>query len=164
MWQIDGRKQPQRSPIPLLGMVAKEDRMGFVGVIVTFAGFLLAAASVGISSTNGTRLGIVVVGIVISLIGIMGVLNPPTRRMPSGRSKCYLVMENMRMKTRIMTGVDRPIVNDPPTRDCRPAPSGAPAAAASRSAGSDHGRRHRGRGDAQAGDKAAGDPAGTITG
>jgi hypothetical protein len=64
------------APIPLLGMVAKEDRMGFVGVLVTFAGFLLAAASVGISSSNGTRLGIVVVGIVISLIGIMGVINP----------------------------------------------------------------------------------------
>ena len=57
-------------------MVAKEDRMGFIGVIITFAGFLLAAASVGITSSTTGRLGAVVVGIVISLIGIMGVLNP----------------------------------------------------------------------------------------
>jgi hypothetical protein len=64
------------APIPLLGMVAKEDRMGFVGVIVTFAGFLLAAASVGITSSTTGRLGMVLVGIVISLIGIIGVINP----------------------------------------------------------------------------------------
>jgi hypothetical protein len=50
--------------------------MGFVGVIVTFVGFLLAAASVGIASSNGARLGIVLVGIVLSLVGILGVLNP----------------------------------------------------------------------------------------
>ncbi len=50
--------------------------MGFVGVIVTFAGFLLAAASVGISSSTTVRLGLVVVGIIISLVGIMGVINP----------------------------------------------------------------------------------------
>jgi len=56
--------------------VPKEVRMGFVGVIVTFAGFLLAAASVGISSSTTVRLGLVVVGIIISLVGIMGVINP----------------------------------------------------------------------------------------
>ena len=50
--------------------------MGFVGVIVTFAGFLLAAASVGISESTTVRLGLVVVGIIISLVGIMGVINP----------------------------------------------------------------------------------------
>jgi hypothetical protein len=50
--------------------------MGAVGLIVTLAGFLLAAASVGITSSNGGRLGLVVVGIVISLVGILGVINP----------------------------------------------------------------------------------------
>jgi uncharacterized membrane protein len=50
--------------------------MGFVGVIVTFAGFLLAATSVGLSSSTTVRLGMVLVGIVISLIGIIGVINP----------------------------------------------------------------------------------------
>ena len=50
--------------------------MGLVGLVITFVGFLLAAASVGISSSNGVRLGIVVIGIVISLVGILGVINP----------------------------------------------------------------------------------------
>jgi hypothetical protein len=50
--------------------------MGLVGVIITFAGFLLAAASVGLSSSTTGRLGMVLVGIIISLIGIIGVLNP----------------------------------------------------------------------------------------
>jgi len=43
---------------------------------VTFAGFVLAALSVGITSGNGGRLGIVLVGIVISLVGILGIINP----------------------------------------------------------------------------------------
>jgi hypothetical protein len=50
--------------------------MALVGIVVTFAGFVLAAASVGITSSTTGRLGMVVVGIVVSLIGIMGVLNP----------------------------------------------------------------------------------------
>ena len=50
--------------------------MALVGLVVTFAGFVLAAASVGITSSTTGRLGMVVVGIVLSLIGIMGVINP----------------------------------------------------------------------------------------
>ena len=50
--------------------------MAVVGLAVTLFGFLLAAASVGISSGNTVRLGIVLVGIVISLVGILGVINP----------------------------------------------------------------------------------------
>jgi hypothetical protein len=50
--------------------------MALVGLAITFGGFLLAAASVGISSSNGVRLVLVVVGIMISLGGILGVLNP----------------------------------------------------------------------------------------
>lgn len=50
--------------------------MGLVGVIVTFAGFLLAAMSVGITSSTTGRLGMVLVGIAISLVGIIGVINP----------------------------------------------------------------------------------------
>jgi cytochrome c biogenesis protein CcdA len=50
--------------------------MGFVGLIITFVGFLLAASSVGIMSSTGGRLLLVLVGIVISLFGIMGVINP----------------------------------------------------------------------------------------
>jgi hypothetical protein len=54
----------------------QEDKMGLVGLIVTFAGFLLAAMSVGISASTTGRLAMVLVGIIISLIGIMGVINP----------------------------------------------------------------------------------------
>jgi len=50
--------------------------MALVGLAVTFAGFLLAAFSVGITSSNTGRLGLVLVGIVVSLVGIMGVINP----------------------------------------------------------------------------------------
>jgi len=50
--------------------------MGLVGLAVTFFGFLVAAGSVGLSSSTGARLVLVVVGIVISLFGIMGLLNP----------------------------------------------------------------------------------------
>jgi len=50
--------------------------MALVGIIVTFLGFVLAAASVGITASNTGRLGMVVVGIVVSLVGILGVINP----------------------------------------------------------------------------------------
>ena len=50
--------------------------MALVGLVITFGGFLLAATSVGISSSTGGRLGLVLIGIVISLVGIIGVLNP----------------------------------------------------------------------------------------
>lgn len=50
--------------------------MAIVGIIVTVAGWLLAVASLGITQSTGGRLGLVLVGIVISLVGILGVLNP----------------------------------------------------------------------------------------
>ena len=50
--------------------------MALVGLVITFVGFLLAAASVGITSSNGVRLVLVVVGILISMGGILGVINP----------------------------------------------------------------------------------------
>jgi hypothetical protein len=49
--------------------------MLFAGIIVTFLGFCLAVASVGITQSTGGRMGLVLVGIVISLVGIIGVLN-----------------------------------------------------------------------------------------
>ena len=50
--------------------------MAFAGIIVTLAGFLLAAGSVGFASANSARLVIVLVGIAVSLGGIFGILNP----------------------------------------------------------------------------------------
>ena len=50
--------------------------MAFVGLAVTLLGFVLAATSVGISSSNSVRLVIVLVGIAMSLGGILGLINP----------------------------------------------------------------------------------------
>jgi hypothetical protein len=50
--------------------------MSAVGLVITFLGFALSVASLGLTDSNSTRLGIVLVGIVISLGGIIGVINP----------------------------------------------------------------------------------------
>ena len=50
--------------------------MGLVGLVVTLLGFGLAAGSVGMTEGVGARLGLVLAGIVISMIGILGVINP----------------------------------------------------------------------------------------
>lgn len=50
--------------------------MAFVGLIVTFVGFLIAVSSVGVMSGTGGRLVMVLAGIAVSLVGILGVLNP----------------------------------------------------------------------------------------
>ncbi len=50
--------------------------MAIAGLVVTVAGFLVAASSVGLTAANGTRLVIVLAGIAISLGGIMGLINP----------------------------------------------------------------------------------------
>jgi hypothetical protein len=50
--------------------------MAIVGLAVTLLGFLVAAASVGLTAANGMRLVIVLVGIAISLGGILGIINP----------------------------------------------------------------------------------------
>lgn len=50
--------------------------MALVGIAVTLLGFAMSVASVGMMSSTGGRLGMVVLGIIISLVGIMGVINP----------------------------------------------------------------------------------------
>ena len=50
--------------------------MALAGIVVTFVGFLLAASSVGLMASTGGRLVLVLAGIVISLFGIMGLINP----------------------------------------------------------------------------------------
>jgi len=54
--------------------------MALVGLAITFAGFLLAAGSVGISSSTTVRLVLVLVGIGMSLAGIMGSINQAYQR------------------------------------------------------------------------------------
>ena len=50
--------------------------MAIAGLVVTISGFLVAAGSVGVATANGVRLVIVLVGIAISLGGIIGLINP----------------------------------------------------------------------------------------
>ena len=46
-----------------------------VGIFVTFLGFAISVASLGVASGVGGRLIMVLLGIAVSLFGIMGVLN-----------------------------------------------------------------------------------------
>ena len=50
--------------------------MTLVGLAVTFLGFVIAFVSLGVTESTGMRLAIVLVGIVVSLIGIMGLITP----------------------------------------------------------------------------------------
>jgi hypothetical protein len=44
--------------------------MAFAGLGAALVGFLLAATSVGLTESNGARLGLVLVGLIVSLGGI----------------------------------------------------------------------------------------------
>jgi cytochrome c biogenesis protein CcdA len=50
--------------------------MTLVGLAVTFLGFVIAFISLGVTDSTTTRMVMVLAGIVVSLIGIMGVLTP----------------------------------------------------------------------------------------
>ena len=50
--------------------------MTFVGLGVTFLGFVIAFASLGVTDSTGARMAMVLVGIAVSLAGIMGVITP----------------------------------------------------------------------------------------
>jgi hypothetical protein len=49
--------------------------MAIAGVVITLLGFLIAVASLGAMSSVGGRMVMVLVGIAVSLVGIIGVLN-----------------------------------------------------------------------------------------
>jgi hypothetical protein len=50
--------------------------MVIVGIIVTVLGFAISVASLGVASAVSGRLIMVLIGIAVSLVGIIGVLNP----------------------------------------------------------------------------------------
>jgi len=50
--------------------------MIYAGILVTLLGFVLSVASLAIASGVGARLGIVLFGLLVSLFGILGILNP----------------------------------------------------------------------------------------
>ena len=49
--------------------------MILIGILMTLLGFLLAVLSLGMSASVGGRMVIVLIGLAVSLIGIIGVLN-----------------------------------------------------------------------------------------
>ena len=49
--------------------------MVLVGLAITVLGWLIAVGSLGMTTSTGGRLGLVLGGIAVSLVGIMGVLN-----------------------------------------------------------------------------------------
>lgn len=59
--------------------------MGIAGLIVTFLGFIIAVASVGMSSSVGGRMAIVLIGLVVSLVGIIGLINPAFQKKAAWR-------------------------------------------------------------------------------
>jgi len=50
--------------------------MAIAGLIITLLGFLISVFSVSVSSSTGGRLVVVLIGIAVSLVGVIGVLNP----------------------------------------------------------------------------------------
>jgi len=50
--------------------------MTFVGLGVTFLGFIIAFISLGVSQSTAIRMVMVFAGIAVSLFGIMGVITP----------------------------------------------------------------------------------------
>ena len=49
--------------------------MILVGVLLTFLGFAISVLSLAVTSSVGGRLALVLVGLAVSLFGILGVLN-----------------------------------------------------------------------------------------
>ena len=49
--------------------------MVFVGLLMTLLGFVISVASLGMTSSVSGRLIMVLIGIAVSLVGIIGVLN-----------------------------------------------------------------------------------------
>ena len=49
--------------------------MRILGILLALAGWLLPVVALSMTQSNGARLGACVLGIIISLVGILGVLN-----------------------------------------------------------------------------------------
>jgi hypothetical protein len=49
--------------------------MAIAGIIVTLLGFLISVFSLGATSSTTGRLVVVLIGLAVSLVGIIGVLN-----------------------------------------------------------------------------------------
>ena len=59
--------------------------MAIAGLIVTLLGFGISVASLGMSSSVSGRLVIVLIGLVVSLAGIIGMINPAFQKKAAWR-------------------------------------------------------------------------------
>jgi len=59
--------------------------MAIAGLIVTLLGFIISVASLGMSSSVSGRMVIVLVGLVVSLVGIIGLINPAYQKKAAWR-------------------------------------------------------------------------------
>ena len=50
--------------------------MAILGILVTFLGFVISLLSLGMMSSVNGRMVMVLVGLAVSLVGIIGLLNP----------------------------------------------------------------------------------------
>ena len=50
--------------------------MKLMGLLLVIAGWLISIAAILVTQSNGARLGLVSLGIAVSIFGILGVLNP----------------------------------------------------------------------------------------
>jgi hypothetical protein len=50
--------------------------MKLIGLLVTLLGFVVSVMSLGFASSVNARMFMVLAGIVVSLVGIIGILNP----------------------------------------------------------------------------------------
>lgn len=50
--------------------------MAILGILVTLLGFVIAVLSLGMTQSVGGRMGMVLVGLAVSLFGIIGLINP----------------------------------------------------------------------------------------
>ncbi len=49
--------------------------MLLIGILVTFFGFILSLLSLGMTSSVGGRMTLVLIGLAVSLFGILGLIN-----------------------------------------------------------------------------------------
>ena len=49
--------------------------MVYAGILITLLGFVIGVLSLGMASSMGARMVIVLIGLAVSLFGIMGVIN-----------------------------------------------------------------------------------------
>jgi hypothetical protein len=49
--------------------------MAITGIVITLLGFLISVLSLGVTSSTTGRLMVVLIGLAVSLVGIIGVIN-----------------------------------------------------------------------------------------